>query len=308
MTIKPRVSIVIPVYNRHETLNRAISSVLNQEFQEFEIIIVDDGSETPVSTIVDGHNDSRIRCMRFDENRGANRARNVGIEMSRSEYISFLDSDDELLPGNLSICAKVLDDSRDDCGGAYTSSLIIKDGKPYFVYSAKEKVHFSDLIKKNLIGSLSTTIFKKSAIEKAGFFDEELPAAQDYDLYLRIAEHYNIIGINEVLVNVHVDSRGRISENPEKKIRGFERIVEKHQNKLDDCRIADQLFDLGLIYAEKGDLAIAAKYFKEAIGKDRFHWNSYYHLTFTTFGKRFFNYSFSLKRNLRLILWKLGYS
>jgi len=91
------VSVIIPTYNRAHLVGRAIRSVLNQTYQDFEIIVVDDCSTDNTEEIVKGFNDHRIRYMRHDRNRGGSAARNTGIKASQGKYIAFLDSDDEWL-------------------------------------------------------------------------------------------------------------------------------------------------------------------------------------------------------------------
>ncbi len=94
----PTVSVVIPTYNRAHLVGRAIQSVLNQTYHDFEIIIVDDGSIDNTEDVVKSLNDPSIRYTRHDQNRGGSAARNTGIKMARGEYVAFQDSDDEYLP------------------------------------------------------------------------------------------------------------------------------------------------------------------------------------------------------------------
>src|SRR4051812_47638309 len=97
----PQISVIMPVYNRAGTVRRAIDSVLAQEFHEFELIAVDDGSTDGTCAILEEIRDPRVRLIRMDKNSGSNAARNRGIRESRSSLIAFLDSDDEYLPEKL---------------------------------------------------------------------------------------------------------------------------------------------------------------------------------------------------------------
>src|SRR4030042_5052103 len=105
----PTVSIIIPTYNRAHLVMRAINSVLDQSFQDFEIIIVDDASRDNTEKMVSGIRDKRIFYIRHEKNRGGSAARNTGIKQARGEYIAFLDSDDEWLPEKLEKQLKVLE-------------------------------------------------------------------------------------------------------------------------------------------------------------------------------------------------------
>ena len=97
----PVVSVIIPTYNRAHLIGRAIRSVLDQTYQDWELIVVDDASTDDIPGIVKGFTDGRVKYIRHDENKGAAAARNTGIQAARGAYIAFLDSDDEWLPEKL---------------------------------------------------------------------------------------------------------------------------------------------------------------------------------------------------------------
>jgi glycosyltransferase involved in cell wall biosynthesis len=118
----PLVSVVIPTYNRSKELARAIKSVLNQTYQNFEILVVDDGSEENLRVVCDSFNDQRIRFLRNDTHTNANVARNRGIKEAQGEYIAMLDSDDEYLPHHLS--RRVEKIKEWDCDGIFGSAYI----------------------------------------------------------------------------------------------------------------------------------------------------------------------------------------
>jgi len=105
MNKKPTVSVIIPAYNRAHLIGRAIKSVLNQAYQDFELIIIDDCSTDNTDEVVREFQkkDNRIIYLKHDQNKGGSAARNTGIKVSKSEYIAFLDSDDEWLPEKLEI-------------------------------------------------------------------------------------------------------------------------------------------------------------------------------------------------------------
>ena len=102
MKKNPTVSVVIPTYNRAPLIGRSIKSVLNQTYQDFEIIIVDDASTDNTKEVVSNFNDERIRYIQHEENKGEAAARNTGIKATRCDYIAPQDSDDEWIPEKLS--------------------------------------------------------------------------------------------------------------------------------------------------------------------------------------------------------------
>ena len=109
---KPVFSVIIPVYNRAELLKRTISSVLRQEFADFEVLVIDDGSSDDIRSVVDGLSDGRLRYHR-QANRGASAARNAGIDLARGDYVAFLDSDDVYLPHHLATMLGLLQGAPD---------------------------------------------------------------------------------------------------------------------------------------------------------------------------------------------------
>ena len=124
----PETSVIIPTYNRADVLSRAIESVLEQSYQDFELIIVDDGSTDGTESVVHQYDDDRLIYI-TQSNAGANAARNRGIKAATGEYIAFLDSDDEFLPLKLARCVNVLSQAPPSCGGVYSSFRKIRDGK-----------------------------------------------------------------------------------------------------------------------------------------------------------------------------------
>src|SRR5215469_600238 len=114
---KPRVSVVIPLFNRARTIERALASVQRQSFSDLEIVVVDDASSDGGADKIAGL-DPRLRILRHPANRGAAAARNTGINAARGEYVAFLDSDDEWLPAKLTTQLGVLDRGKHDAAVA----------------------------------------------------------------------------------------------------------------------------------------------------------------------------------------------
>src|SRR5258705_10332336 len=107
----PKVSVIIPTYNRAECLRSAITNVLNQTFQDFEIVVVDDSSQDHTREVVNSLDDKRIKYIRHERNKGVAAARNTGVSNAKGDYIAFLDDDDEWFPEKLKKQCAVLEAS-----------------------------------------------------------------------------------------------------------------------------------------------------------------------------------------------------
>ena len=121
----PKVSVVVLTHNRPDMLCRAVSSILNQTFQDFEIVLVDDASTDNTPEVVRGLGDARIKYIRHKENRGEAAAANTGVTSSSGEYIAFLHDDDEWLPEKLGQQVRLLESSPPTVGAVYTGFLRI---------------------------------------------------------------------------------------------------------------------------------------------------------------------------------------
>lgn len=225
------VSVIIPTYNRANLLDRAIKSVLAQSYQDFEIIVVDDGSTDNTKEIIENLYDNRIKYIRHDQNKGGACARNTGIKASSGQYIAFLDSDDEWLPEKLDKQISLFSNCSDSVGAVYCSHYTHDD-----ISGRIWKEPFSDLKRGNLYNSLlngwcpaSTSFFvlARNVFEKSGLFDDQLPSFQDYDLWIRVAEHYEFEFIDEPLAIKHNHYGVQIASNLDSRTKGLDIFLAK---------------------------------------------------------------------------------
>lgn len=187
----PLVSVVIPTYNRAWILSEAIDSVLDQDFKDFELIVVDDGSTDATQDLLSkyGH---RIRIIE-KENGGVSSARNRGILSAKGKLIAFLDSDDVWLPRKLTHQVNLF---REDPHIliSQTEEIWIRNGRRVNPGRRHQKV--SGMIFKNSLDlclvSPSAVMMNRKIFDDIGLFDEDLPACEDYDLWLRISSRYPI--------------------------------------------------------------------------------------------------------------------
>lgn len=212
----PRVSVIIPTYNREHIVLNAIQSVIDQTFKDFEIIVVDDGSKDRAEETVKNKYGDKIHYF-YQMNKGVPAARNQGIKIARGEYIAFLDDDDIWLPEKLRHQVTLLD-SYLNVGLVYTNYYKVQSGKKsantYFdIFRPYRGRVLRELYKKNNICP-SSVVLRKKCIDKVGLFDESLSQAEDYDLWLRLAVHYDFDFIEKPLVLYDASlGGGRVSSN-----------------------------------------------------------------------------------------------
>ena len=231
--MRPRVSVVIPVFNRAQAVERAIASVLAQTCQDFEIIVVDDGSTDTTISVVKAMTDPRIRLIRHEMNRGGGAARNTGYRAGSAPFVAFLDSDDEWLPTKLERQLEVFERGDDRLGLVYTGAdRIYPDGTAKRYIPRRDADLARTLLTENVIGETSLGMVRRSALDAIDGFDESLPAAQDMDLWLRLCERFRAKLVPEALVRVNKANQGRITVNPVSTTTGRDRFRCKHQEKL----------------------------------------------------------------------------
>lgn len=233
------VSVIIPTYKREfSVLNRALNSVLNQTHLNLEIIIVDDFPKTPEQNTIlkeiNKLNDSRIKYIEHEVNKGACAARNTGIMNANGEYIAFLDDDDEWLPEKVKLQLASFDD--EEVGLVYTDSYTIKEISHKSRVSVRshpvEGWVFTKLLKKNYIGSTSFVMIKREVFNTVGLFDTSMLSAQDAEMWLRISKSYKVRHINKPLVNYYVHEGERITTNVDRKIQGIEQLNAYYEDEL----------------------------------------------------------------------------
>ncbi len=206
--IRPTVSVILPTYNRAHLLCRAIESVLNQTYKDFELIIVDDGSEDNTGELVTRYTDKRIRYVPLEKNMGAAAARNRGIQASRGKYIGFHDSDDEWLPEKLEKQIKIFKTLSPEVGLVYTNMLRVhNNGSTEYLNSptvTQGEIIDSEKLEYHVFGiGIQSTLIRKECFEKVGIFDEEFPRFIDLELFIRLAKHFGFYRIHEPLVKYY---------------------------------------------------------------------------------------------------------
>lgn len=205
----PRVSVVIPSYDRPDLVGEAVQSVDRQTVNDIEVIVVDDHSPTPVEEHLDTSRFETVtvRCHRHERNRGANAARNTGISKANGEFVGFLDDDDVWKPTFVERQLETFRQANDAVGVAYTG-LEVVDDEGVIIGTFRPRVS-GDVTKRLLcgdrIGSFSRLLVRRSVIESAGTPDERYPSWQDMEWLLRLSEHCAFAATDGLLVRRRVD-------------------------------------------------------------------------------------------------------
>lgn len=208
---KKLVSVIIPTYNRGNWIKEAVESVLTQSYPNYELIVVDDGSSDDTGKALRSIN-SKIRYI-FQPNSGPSSARNKGLELSRGEWIAFLDSDDLWKPEKLTAQMEAFQ-KEPQFKIFYTKEIWIRNGK--FVNPRKKHTKYCGWIYPRCLPaciiSPSSVIIHHSVFEEVGCFDTFLPVAEDYDLWLRISSRYPVKLIPEKLIIKRGGHPGQLSK------------------------------------------------------------------------------------------------
>ena len=303
----PIISVIIPTYNRAYLIGKAIKSVLNQTYQDFEIIVIDDGSTDNTKETVKSFNNFKIRYICHTNNQGVSVARNTGIRASRGKYIALLDSDDEWLPEKLDKQIKVFKSEFPEVGVVYSNVLYIDEsGKNMNKLRNPKKVEgyiYEDLLGGNYVGTPSTLLIKKECFNQVGLFDDLLNAENDWDMWIRIAKYYRFALIKIPLVKYRFHSN-RISNNPELKIIMANRILVKYANVLEKRRgvHSKHYFNIGNRFYHMGKMKEGQRYLLKAISLYPFSIRYYICIVGSLFGSKCFIYFVNIKRYLTSVI------
>ncbi|MCP4350154.1 MAG: glycosyltransferase [Desulfobacterales bacterium] len=224
----PLVSVIIPTYNRARMLKQAVDSVLAQDFADFELIVVDDGSDDNTQEILDEYQDEIIVIQQ--ENKGVSAARNKGIVSASGRFTAFLDSDDLWMPKKLSAQVSFFH-SNPDALICQTEEIWIRNNvrvNPKKKHKKLSGMIFEPSLYLCLV-SPSAVMIKRSLFDEVGVFDENLPACEDYDLWLRISCKYPVYLIDTPLIvkqGGHEDQLSRAPGLDRFRIRSIKKIIE----------------------------------------------------------------------------------
>lgn len=250
------VSAVITTYGRDkEMLLQAIESVLNQTYKNMELIIVDDngiGTELQKKNAEFLSKYPQIHYVANSKNSGAQFSRNRGILEAEGEYVAFLDDDDIWMPEKIEKQLAVLKKYDLDmvfCNGYRFNDNDINKRKLYQkCFISDEMISYNLELKRDRIGSTSHPLIRKECFAKIGIFDLDMPARQDYEMWLRICREYKVQGINEPLFYYRYHGGDRITKSYKKELRSYQLLWKKYKRdyKKDSVARANIFFTIAI--------------------------------------------------------------
>lgn len=246
MALDPIVSVIIPAYNAEAFIQSTLDSVLAQTYQDFEIIVVDDGSTDRTPEIVKSfvERDSRVHLLR-QKNAGVAAARNLAIQVSKGVYLSPLDADDIWYPQKLEKQVRCMEAADESVGLVYSWSVYLNEAGQiigrYIAdqgYTFAEGNVFNTLLYFNFLDNASTALFRRSCLDRVGGYNCNLKAqnaqgCEDWDIYLRIAEHYAFRVVPEYLIGYR-QYAGSMATNAPVMARSYELMMREVQQRNPD--------------------------------------------------------------------------
>lgn len=218
MSARPQVSVVMPAFNAANTICAAVESVLGQTFHNWELLVINDGSTDHTLDVMEQFNDERIKLI-TQVNQGVAAARNTGLRQARGEYIAFLDSDDLWLPTKLEQQIAIFKRSGIELGLVYAKHRgFVKEPAQSFSMDVDASIGYDNDYHRLLIMDYVPTLtvmIRASLISEIGYFREDLRGTEDWDYWIRVAKHSNIVRVNEELALYRI-SPNSLSRNKDR--------------------------------------------------------------------------------------------
>lgn len=259
----PAVSIILPTYNRAYCIRRAIDSVLNQTFTDFELILIDDGSTDDTRAIVESYDDPRLVHIHNEDNEGQTKRLNDGLRLARADLVAFQDSDDEWLPTKLEKQVAAMRAQPPEVGLVYVDKWRFEPEREKFHWKSptnmpEDGIIFEKALDEQVynIGPQSVLI-RRECFDKVGPFDERLTNFNDWDMFVRISRHFLFYHIPEPLVNYFKSADALTSLGERKGIEAIQVLFDKFLPDLakNPALLAKRAYWIGSFHMRDGDVA-----------------------------------------------------
>ncbi|MGF1933014.1 MAG: glycosyltransferase [Nostoc sp. ChiQUE02] len=301
----PKISVIIPAYNSEKTIKQTIQSVLNQTFGELELIVINDGSQDSTLEVVRQIRDSRIKVFSYS-NAGGNVSRNRGLHRAVGDFVSFLDADDLWTPDKLQSQLKALQENV-TAKVAYSWTDYIDINGQYLLSGQRIKLNgntYENLLLNNFLENGSNPLICRKSLITLGGFDESLNAAQDWDMWLRLASKFDFICVPSVQILYRI-SANSVSSNLVRQEKSCLQVLERAYKERPSLRDATRTtlkhswnISLANLYKYLTCKALQKPFNRQkALASARFLWKY-----FINDRSRFKNINFTLKLLLKIVI------
>jgi glycosyltransferase involved in cell wall biosynthesis len=268
----PKVSVIVPAYNRARLLEGCLRDLLDQTYPDLEIVVVDDGSTDDTGRVAGSVDDRRLKYIRHDLNRGLPAARNTGIRASTGEFIAFQDTDDRWERDKTRIQMDMFRELPPEVGVLYSNVTRSVRGREYTVPGNRGRAGGGDIGSGILYGNfiaVISAVVRRECFERAGLFDESLPSLEDWELWIRMSRIYRFRFLDKVLARVNY-TEDSLTSNVEYTIRARKSILKKHHGIFSANRkaLAKNYAQLGWDHCLNGETAEGRRWCGKAFRTD----------------------------------------
>jgi glycosyltransferase involved in cell wall biosynthesis len=286
----PKVSAIITTFNRERFLRSAIESVLVQTYTDFELLILDNSSKDGTPQLVSSFKDPRIRYLRHQE-MNISRQRNLALREALGEYVAFLDDDDEWMPRKLELLLRAFSRGSRQVALTY-GALIWVDAESRelgrFSPRLRGKVLKGLLAQDVFTGSASNPMLRASALRAVGGYDEQISTGEDWELYLRLAQQYEVEFVPEVIVRIRQHAGPRLIDRLEGRIELERMVFERFNSAMDAALKSEYMQKIGGKLCRVGRLSEGRREIFAAIATRPLNVRAYAQYLFSFAGTSFY--------------------
>ncbi len=277
ITTTPKVSIILPTFNRAHLLTRSIESILRQDYDNYELIIVNDGSKDETNELIHTYSNKipSLQYIEHPKNLGASMARNTGLAYAKGVYIAFQDSDDEWMLGKLRKQVDIMDKLDDSVGIVFGDLIIIRNNTdqlfPAPKFTPSDGFIYDKAISYGIWGlGIQTTLIRRACFDDIGYFDEKLHRYIDLEFFIRLSRKYLFNYMNEPLVRWHTDGNNRITQNWGAQLEAQKLILNKYWEdiKKDQTVLAKHYHEIARTFYKLDNTEESTKYLQLALSLD----------------------------------------
>lgn len=265
LTYNPKVTVIIPTYNRAHLIQKSIQSVLNQSYRNLELIIVDDSNDDTEIKVKE-IKDERLLYIKNPQRMGVSVARNIAIKAANGEFIAFQDSDDIWKPDKLYKQVNLLLSLPPEYAAVYCGMEYFDINTDKTIAMELTEINFKESYAAGMLQTppTQTILIRKTVLDEVGYFDERLRAAEDTELIVRISRKYQVGFVKEPLIRV-AKNHDSLMGNAMNYLAAYDIIYEKHKDFLSDTILFGLSKNLANYWIMKGDFVKAKGYIKRAL-------------------------------------------